>query len=600
MPRVNEINYRNAFIDMLKGVAIVVVVFYHLGAFKYGWFAVDMFLVINGYLITNSIGSRINSGNFSPSRYLVRRFARLWPLVVAVGLVALIIGYFTMLPDDLENVAESVVASNFFGNNILSTITARDYWDVKQEYKPLMHLWYVGMIAQFYVAYILLVAVIKKISDLRGKDFDKILFGSLVALTLVGLLLYLTCRDAGYRFYLPAYRFWEMTFGGLLAFCSGKTAARFRPSVALSKSKVMITLLLLATVLIFIGNNGSLSVTLLIITVLISGAMVVGADAFANFNGKRRSVWSLVAAIGACSYSIFIWHQPILAFYRYVITATPGWLDYAAYFVIVTAVGSVSYLFVEKRLKKLPTGKESAVLALSAVGCVVTTVAGLLLYANAGVVRDVPELDVFKNNVHRGMHAEYNDRVYNMDRDFSDDGRIKVLVVGNSFARDWVNVLLESDIADSLDISYVSTSQLSKKHAARINKADYVFSVASTKIHDNVFDDLIDRFISKDAPWYGIGTKQYGDSNGNIYSKRNSADYYSQTVSFKTVARTYKTEKKIWTDYIDFIAPVLHENGEISAFTDDNKYISQDTRHLTQAGARFYARIFDLRSIFGL
>ena len=600
MPRVNEINYRNAFIDMLKGVAIVVVVFYHLGAFKYGWFAVDMFLVINGYLITNSIGSRINSGNFSPSRYLVRRFARLWPLVVAVGLVALIIGYFTMLPDDLENVAESVVASNFFGNNILSTITARDYWDVKQEYKPLMHLWYVGMIAQFYVAYILLVAVIKKISDLRGKDFDKILFGSLVVLTSVGLLLYLTCRDAGYRFYLPAYRFWEMTFGGLLVFCGGKTAARFRPSVELSKNKVMITLLLLATVLIFIGNNGSLSVTLLIITVLISGAMVVGADAFANFNGKRRSVWSLVAAIGACSYSIFIWHQPILAFYRYVITATPGWLDYAAYFVIVTAVGSVSYLFVEKRLKKLPTGKESAVLALSAVGCVVTSAAGLLLYANAGVVRDVPELDVFKNNVHRGMHAEYNDRVYNMDRDFSDDGRIKVLVVGNSFARDWVNVLLESDIADSLDISYVCTSQLSKKHAARINKADYVFSVASTKIHDNVFDDLIDRFISQDAPWYGIGTKQYGDSNGNIYSKRNSADYYSQTVSFKTVARTYKTEKKIWTDYIDFIAPVLHENGEISAFTDDNKYISQDTRHLTQAGARFYARIFDLRSIFGL
>ena len=600
MPRVNEINYRNAFIDMLKGVAIVVVVFYHLGAFKYGWFAVDMFLVINGYLITNSIGSRINSGNFSPFRYLVRRFARLWPLVVAVGLVALIIGYFTMLPDDLENVAESVVASNFFGNNILSTITERDYWDVKQEYKPLMHLWYVGMIAQFYVAYILLVAVIKKISDLRGKDFDKILFGSLVALTSVGLLLYLTCRDAGYRFYLPAYRFWEMTFGGLLVFCSGKTAARFRPSVALSKNKAMITLLLLATVLIFIGNNGSLSVTLLIITVLISGAMVVGADAFANFNGKRRSVWSLVAAIGACSYSIFIWHQPILAFYRYVITATPGWLDYAAYFVIVAAVGSVSYLFVEKRLKKLPVGKESTVLALSAVGCVVTTVAGLLLYANAGVVRDVPELDVFKNNVHRGMHAEYNDRVYNMDRDFSDDGRIKVLVVGNSFARDWVNVLLESDIADSLDISYVSTSQLSKKHAARINKADYVFSVASTKIHDNVFDDLIDRFISQDAPWYGIGTKQYGDSNGNIYSKRNSADYYSQTVSFKTVARTYKTEKKIWNDYIDFIAPVLHENGEISAFTDDNKYISQDTRHLTQAGARFYARIFDLRSIFGL
>ncbi len=51
-----------------------------------------------------------------------------------------------MLPDDFENTAQSIVATNFFGNNVLQSITTKNYWDVVNEYKPLMHTWYVGLI----------------------------------------------------------------------------------------------------------------------------------------------------------------------------------------------------------------------------------------------------------------------------------------------------------------------------------------------------------------------------------------------------------------------------------------------------------------------
>ena len=592
---------RLAFIDLLKGIAIIAIVFYHLGAFKYGFFRVDLFLVINGYLITNSIRNQINRGNFSWFHYLVKRFVRLWPLIIIVCLFSLIIGYFTMLPDDLENLSESVVASDFFGNNILSTITARNYWDVKQDFKPLMHLWYIGVVAQFYVVYIIAIAVVKKVSGLiKSKSFDEIFFGLLVVSTLVGLILFLTCHSNSLKHYSLTYRFWEMTFGGLLVYVGNDTISRFKDQTIVPKNRVIMTLLLLSVILIFIGNKDSLSVTLLVLTVLISGAMVLGADAFMNFNGKLRIPYGLIVTLGMASYSIFIWHQFILAFYRYVITATFGLIDYAIFFAVLAVLSFLSYIFIEKPLKKLSFRKQIMVLTISAVGCVITSGAGLLLYVNAGVVRDVPELDIFKDNVRRGMHASYNGRVYGMNNEFSDDGKIKVLVVGNSLTRDWVNVLIESDIIDTLDISYVTAGSLSKEYAERIKRADYIFSNAFTRIYHFEHDDIIEEFISDDALWYGVGTKEYGACNGNIYNRRNSENYYSQTASYASVADTYELEKRIWTNYIDFIAPVLHENGEISVFTDDNKYISQDTRHLTKAGAQYYARILDLRGIFGL
>ena len=66
-------------------------------------------------------------------------------------LVCIVVGVFTMLPDDLENLSESVVASLACSNNILSWITTNSYWDMSNELKPLMHLWYVGGLVEFYV-----------------------------------------------------------------------------------------------------------------------------------------------------------------------------------------------------------------------------------------------------------------------------------------------------------------------------------------------------------------------------------------------------------------------------------------------------------------
>ena len=151
--------YRND-LDVLKGIAIIAVVLFHLGIIKSGYLGVDMFLVINGFLIVPSICKKVLAGEFSYITFMKTRLLRLWPMVVLLSFLCLAVGYIGMLPDDYENLGESVVASNFFSENILLSITTKDYWNVSNDYNPLMHLWYVGVIFEFYLLYPLVIMAV--------------------------------------------------------------------------------------------------------------------------------------------------------------------------------------------------------------------------------------------------------------------------------------------------------------------------------------------------------------------------------------------------------------------------------------------------------
>lgn len=149
-----------ADIDVLKGIAIIAVILFHLGILKSGYLGVDVFLVINGFLIIPSICEKIALGEFSYFSFIKARLLRLWPLVVLLSLACLIVGYIGMLPDDYENLGESIVASNLFSENILLYHTTNDYWNVANDYNPLMHLWYVGVIFEFYLVFPLVIMLV--------------------------------------------------------------------------------------------------------------------------------------------------------------------------------------------------------------------------------------------------------------------------------------------------------------------------------------------------------------------------------------------------------------------------------------------------------
>lgn len=259
-------------------------------------------------------------------------------------------------------------------------------------------------------------------------------------------------------------------------------------------------------------------------------------------------------------------------------------------------ISVVSHMLIEKRLSERLRRTTIAVLCICISGVVFAS--GIGVYLKGGVMRNVPELDVVISDIHRGMHGEYNERVYAMNVEFSEDDRIKVLAVGNSFVRDWCNVLLESDIAKDLDISYVYDSVIDEEYADRIAKADFIF-VNGSMVCEDKLPKCIGDHMGNGAELWSVGTKCYGVSNGNIYNRRYRQDYLQMTASYTDVREQYQRELALCGEqYVDFMKPVLQENDQVRIFTDTGKFISQDCRHLTRAGAQYYAGILDLDRIF--
>lgn len=213
-------------IDLLKGIAIIAVVFYHVGLLPYGFLGVEIFLVVSGYLLIPKLTIQISSGDYKYFPWLLKRLYRIWPITLAASIVSLFLGYFLMIPDSYENLAESVVASNLFSNNILSAITTKNYWDTSNEYKPLMQMWYLGIIAQFYVLFPLLLSILHKCTSRYFKNTWGLI--SVIALGALSLLLYLL-PGVPYtqKFYFIQYRIWEFAFGGAMGLLLLKSNPHF-------------------------------------------------------------------------------------------------------------------------------------------------------------------------------------------------------------------------------------------------------------------------------------------------------------------------------------------------------------------------------------
>lgn len=150
-------------LDLLKGLAIFAVVLYHLGLFEYGYLGVEIFLVVSGFLTTKSVvGAYNRKGAFSYGLFLFKRIVRLFPLVVLLCTCAFVIAYFVQLPDNFKNTCETTIGTLTFTNNFVQYITSGNYWDTSNDFKPLMHTWYLAVLLQFYLLYPLSISLLCK------------------------------------------------------------------------------------------------------------------------------------------------------------------------------------------------------------------------------------------------------------------------------------------------------------------------------------------------------------------------------------------------------------------------------------------------------
>ena len=590
-------------LDLLKGISIIVVILYHIGILATGYLGVDAFFVINGFLVIPPLISQIDNDNqFSYLNYVKKRIMRLWPLCLLAAFVSLLIGICGMLPDDLENLSHSAIATTALSQNILSAITTGNYWDVVNEYKPLMHFWYIGILVEFYILFPLIMLILKWISR-RTKVAYKVLSTTVICILLISsFLLYINPEIvATSKFYYLPFRLFEILAGGLVGILISLLGT---PKVKLSSIVGGVSILFLTAIMVgsiylpselqrispVSGQVSELyyipqSVLLVLVVVLTCILLIFKVDL------PKNPISKVIVNIGKMSFSIFVWHQLLLAFYRYFISERFNISIIILIILLTLGLSLLSYNYIENKIKNTWASFRVCVL-----GAIIIIIPSLYIHFNAGVIRDVPELQLKFGEGRSGIFAEYCDRIYDYDRDFSSDDKIKVLVEGISFGRDFANVLLESVMADKIELSYIFVHD--EKFKDRYSNCDYLFTFKDKQDVPNYVWD----YLKSSSTVIGLGPKNFGVCNGVIYQKRHNDDYYLTTTTihpnFYMLNENWKTS---WGEdnYIDFIDLSTAKDGNITVFYQ-GEFISQDCRHLTEAGAKFFANHIDWNTIFNI
>ena len=337
---------RSRNIDFLKGISIIVIFMYHFFGEKYfknGYLGVDVFFVISGFLLIKGINRNLLKGDFKYFEYIKKKVVRLMPLIVSASIISLVLGYILMLPDDYENLSESVVASLFFSNNILECITTKNYWNISNQFKPLMHLWYIGVLMKAYIIIPIFYIICEKL--IRNKNKYKNIYVTII-LSMLSFLLFIFYKgDSSLKFYLLPFRMFEITIGGLISFKNDSKV--YNNSIL--KLLYIITYIVL---IFFLCSNISVNNNSIMIIIIVFLTSVI---LYYNKDFKNKSL-KIITKVGEKSYSIYIWHQIIMAFIFYSVFYEKNILCFISVLVLTIIFSLISYRFFEVNNRILSGG----------------------------------------------------------------------------------------------------------------------------------------------------------------------------------------------------------------------------------------------------
>jgi peptidoglycan/LPS O-acetylase OafA/YrhL len=367
-------NYYRADIDGLRAIAVLGVILFHAGlGVKGGFVGVDVFLVISGYLITKIIAREFQgAGGFSLKRFWVRRIRRILPASVVVTLAALTIGYIVLGSTSYFELGKSVVAHGAMLANVFFWMS-NDYFSEAAELQPLLHMWSLSVEEQFYFIYpLLLLLLFKK---------KRILVGTLTCITFLSLAASLigVYEAPSATFYLLPTRAWELSAGGLLALTESRILlrARMREVLAvLGLLGILMPMLIYSEHLPFPGLLAVAPVAGSVVLILVNreGLTLIG----------RMLSKPILIAIGLASYSLYLWHWPVLVFFKHMFSEDTLLLKIVA-LLLTGALSFLSWRYIEIpfRNPKLISRSRSA-FTLWAGTTFIMVVLGFVVYINKG------------------------------------------------------------------------------------------------------------------------------------------------------------------------------------------------------------------------
>ncbi|MDC1223016.1 acyltransferase [Planktomarina temperata] len=438
-----------AEIDGLRGIAVSAVVISHtgIGVLTGGFFGVDVFFVLSGFLITQILFKDLENRNFKFRHFYLRRTLRILPALLVMLILTTIWSWLFLIPSDLIDFSVSAFFTILFLANAYF-IDLTGYFAPQTELMPLLHTWSLAVEEQFYFVFPILAFIGYKLGHAKG------LFSIILVLCFASFTLSIwgdvNKPDENY-FFSPS-RFWQILLGGIVAVYP---TIRKQPSPNPFISNLGLVMIL--TSFFFVVHHMRL-------LSLWSLAPTLGTCMVLMYSGKNSLSYFfltnfLLRWIGLISFSLYLWHQPIFAFARLSGISTAQPISALILIALITGISFLSWRFVEQifRLRAGAVFVRPSKLALLVITAVIIVVLAFSAYLTQLPYQRYGEVDRNLLSVSRIDATSYQrSGNKNFDRrDFNDpqSNLVRVAVVGDSFARDFLNVLNTANTSPSLDVS---------------------------------------------------------------------------------------------------------------------------------------------------
>ncbi|RSC01657.1 acyltransferase [Rhizobium sophoriradicis] len=361
-------------VDGLRAIAVGIVILYHFGfaATPGGFIGVDVFFVISGFLITTILRTEYLSGKLTLIGFIERRIRRIYPALLVVVAVSSVLAFTLFMTDDLKLFGKSATSIAILRSNINFWREA-GYFDVSASTKPLLHTWSLSIEGQFYLIFPLCFAVAARL-------FPRLIPAG-VAAGAVLLFLYSTeivtyvSKDAA--FYLLRSRAWELLIGAVLALGvlpTLRTAALQNLAGSIGIVMIVGGCILMTSVLLFPGP-WALVPTIGAALIIWSGTHNAAPHGVARALGCKPLV-----LVGLMSYSLYLWHWPVLVFAKYFAIRELRGYETAALAVIVVSISYLSWRYIEVPFRRTARSMTSRGVYF---GCIAVCTAAIALFGLA-------------------------------------------------------------------------------------------------------------------------------------------------------------------------------------------------------------------------
>lgn len=538
-------------IDGLRAIAVLAVVLYHAGlGCPGGYVGVDVFFVISGYLITSLVLRDLRQGTFSLADFWERRIRRILPALAVCVLTTLVAGYFLLLPDDLEALGKSAVAQTLMVANFYFWRTT-NYFEGDNEEKPLLHTWSLAVEEQFYLFFPLLLLLLFRFSPFHRTRHLIALLLALSGISL-GISLWGVAHQPFATFFLLPTRAWELLCGAMIAVLPAAFTPQSRwlreGSSWLGLSGILLP--------IWLYNEQTPFPGLAALPPCLGSALLIWANRpttsgplSAQTLPARLLSLRGVVLIGLISYSLYLWHWPVMAYNKYLgnpnLAETKAWVLFVLSFVLAL----MSWRYIEKPFRKKQLSKKTRFLIMQAAGCgIVIVLTGLFFIKNRGCPNRLPqsvaliESSLQEDSLRRASFGKFtkNADVKLVDSDSipifgarKADNSINIMLLGDSHA--WGVVPIFDKIAKTHDLSasiiaYQSTPPLLNwRHRGRFGLAN----------QGALWDSAI-RFISRNNIPDTFLIANWGD-----YQQQGGVDEFRQSMQI-TIESLTKAGTRLW------------------------------------------------------